>query len=132
MFTIPTLSITGSIGQVRKRLICGKVISHPASLDTWTVVSLSFGDDGLVPGAAIEKDGSFCIESYVSDLTESTSARLYVTSFCRSGDVTIVDVPFWPILRREKMFSGKRIAIGPGNRTNLGELDEQITMVTLP
>ncbi len=125
--TLPIFSIVGRIAQVRKRLICGKVVSSPAAGVTRTVVSLFFGPDGLLPGAAAEQDGTFCIENYVSDLSKSTSARLYVTSFCRPDDVTLVDVPFWPRLRGHKMFSGKRIIIGPGSRTSVGDVNVQFT-----
>lgn len=117
----------GRIAQVRKRLICGKVVLNPTAAVARTVVSLSFGSDGLLPGAAAEQDGTFCIENYVSDLSKSTSARLYVTSFCRPNDVTLVDIPFWPRLRGRKMFSGKPIIIGPGSRTSVGDVNVQVT-----
>jgi hypothetical protein len=116
------LPAVGRTAQVRKRLICGKVVLNPTAAVARTVVSVSFGLDQLLPGAVAEQDGTFCIENYVSDVNKSTSARLYVTSFCHPEDVTLVDIPFWPHLRRRTGFTGKRILIGPGTRTSVGDV----------
>lgn len=82
VITAQILPAAGGIAQVQKRLICGKVALNPTAAVARTVVSVSFGLDALLPGAVTEQDGTFCIENYVSDVNKSTSARLYVTSFC--------------------------------------------------
>ena len=115
----------GTLAQVRKRLVCGRVVSDTAAIAR-TEVSLYLSDDGLLPGAAAERDGTFCVENYVDDLSKRTTARLYVASFCSPDDLTLVNVPFWPRLRRETRFSGKRIIIGPGSRTSVGNVGVQI------
>ena len=121
------ISLPGSIAQVRQRTVCGKVIFN--NTDTTvarTQVTLYFGDDALIPGAITDRDGTFCIENFVSDLNKSTPARLYVTSFCRPDDVTLVDVPFWPRLRRNPRFAGKHIRVGPGSRPPIDDVGVQI------
>jgi hypothetical protein len=121
------ISLPGSNGQVRQRSICGKVIFNiSATTVARTQVALYFADDALIPGATTDRDGTFCIENFVSDLTKSTPARLYVTSFCRPDDVTLVNVPFWPRLRRDSRFAGKHIMVGPGSRTTIRDFDVQI------
>lgn len=116
----------GSSAQLGKRLIGGKAVLNTNAAIARTQVSLYFAGNDLLPGAATERDGTFFIENYVSDLSKSTSARLYVTSFCRHDDVTLVDVPFWPWLRREPRFSGKPITVGPGSFTSVGNVDVQL------
>lgn len=41
--------------------------------------------------------------------------------------MTLVDIPFWAHLRGRRRFSGKRILIGPGTRTSVGDVNVQIT-----
>lgn len=106
---------TGS-AQVLKRSICGKVALNTTEAVDRTEVLLYFEGAHLIPGATAQPDGTFCIDNYVGDLSQSTPAQLYVTSFCRPDDVTLVDVPFWSPLRKIPRFSGKRITIGPGKR----------------
>jgi hypothetical protein len=119
--------VAASIAQVRERSVCGKVILNiTASTVAKTQVTLYFADDALLPGAITDREGNFCIESFVSELSKSTPARLYVTSFCRPDDVALVDVPFWPRLRREPRFAGKRIMVGPGSRSAIGDVHVQI------
>ena len=128
---LPIFPIAGRITQVRKRLVCGRVVDTRGIAVARTVVSLYFGPgdgfDELIPGAATEPDGTFCIENNVRDLNESTSARVFVRSFCRLDDATLVDWPFWPHSRRDRTFKGKRIVVGPGSRTNVGDVGVQIT-----
>jgi hypothetical protein len=117
--------LPGGIAQVRKRSVCGKVILNPTNVAR-TEVSLYFANNSLLPGAATERDDTFCIENYVSDLSKPMPARLYVSSFCHPNDVALVNVPFWPRLRRDLRFAGKRIMVGRGSRTNVGDVDVQI------
>ena len=116
--------VTGDVAQVRKRSICGKVTLKSINVAR-TEVSLYFADSSLLPGTVAESDDTFCIENFVSDLTKAKPARLYVASFCHLNDVPLVNVPFWPRLRKDPRFSGKRIILGPGERTNLGNVDVQ-------
>jgi hypothetical protein len=118
----------GSMAQIRQRSVCGRTVKIPDGT-VRTEALLYFGAGGfddLLAGVVTEPGGAFCIENNVRDLTERASARLYLTSFCRSDDVTLVNVPFWPRLRREPGFSGKRIVVGPGSVTSLGDVDVQI------
>jgi len=115
-----------SIAQVQKRSVCGKVILNTTEALARTEVKLYFPDTSLIPTAVAEPDGTFCIENFVADLSKTMPAQLYVTSFCRSDDLTLVDVPYWPELRKEPQFSGKRIVVGPGNRTSAGTVDVQV------
>jgi len=80
----------------------------------------------LNPGVITDRDGNFCIENFVGDLTHRTTARLYVESFCRPDDVILVAAPFWPRLRRKRGFSGKRLIISPGSVTSVGDIDIQL------
>lgn len=125
LVTTLVLLMPATVAQVRKRLICGKVMWATAPI-TRTEVSLYFSDNSLLPGTATEADGTFCIENYVSDPGQTTSARLYVASICHPDDLTLVDVPFWPQLRREAQFSGKRVIVGPGSITNVGNVGVQV------
>ncbi len=115
-----------SIAQVLKRSVCGKVTLDTTEAVARTEVTLYFEDASLIPAAVAQPDGTFCIDNYVSDLSQSMPAQLYVTSFCRPNDLTLVDVPVWPPLRKEPRFSGKRITVGPGSATNAGSVDVQI------
>ena len=121
--------IVGAITQGRKRLVCGRAITIPGIVVARTEAILYFGSGGideLLPGAAAEPSGSFCIEDHVRDLNERTQARLYVTAFCYPDDVTLVNVPFWPRMRKDSRFAGKPITVGPGSRTTVGDVDVQI------
>lgn len=120
----PILLAPRATAQVQKRLVCGKVVSDNAAART--EVSLYFADDALAPAAVAERDGTFCVENYVRDLSKSTPARLYVAAFCRPDDLTLVNVPFWPRLRTRAKFSGKRITVGPGSTTRVGDTDVQV------
>lgn len=121
------ISLTqGSIAQLGKRLVCGKAVVNTTAAVARTEVGLYFAGNDLLPGAATERDGTFCIENYVSDLSKPMPARLYVTSFCRPNDVALVNIPFWPRLRRKPGFSGKQITVGPGSLTNVGDVDVQV------
>jgi hypothetical protein len=115
-----------SMAQVRKRSICGKVVSNTNEAAARTEVHLYFEDASLIPGAVAEAEGSFCIENFVDDLSRTAPAQLYVTSFCRAGDLTLVNVPFWPEMRKEPQYAGKRIIVGPGEVTSAGSVDVQI------
>ncbi len=115
-----------SIAQVRKRSICGKVTSNSTEAVARTEARLYFEDASLIPTAVAEADGTFCIENFVADLSETTPAQLYVTSYCRPNDLTLVDVPFWPEMRKETRYSGKRVMVSPGNVTNVGAVEVQI------
>ena len=115
-----------SIAQVLKRSICGKVALNTTEAVARTEVLLYFEGAHLIPGAAAETNGTFCIDDHVGDLSQSIPAQLYVMSFCRLDDVTLVDVPFWSPLRKIPRFSGKRITVGPGNATGVGLVNVQI------
>jgi hypothetical protein len=115
-----------SIAQVLKRSICGKVALNTTEAVARTEVLLYYEGLELFPGAAAEPDGTFCIDNYVGDLSQSIPAQLYVMSSCRLDDVTLVDVPFWSPLRKIPRFSGKRITVGPGNATSVGSVNVQI------
>ena len=73
-----------------------------------------------------DRDGNFCIENFVGDLSQSAKAHLYVASFCRSNDVVLVAPPFWPVLRKERRFKGKDIVIGRGDLTSIGNVNVQL------
>jgi hypothetical protein len=127
MVVATVISLTqGSIAQLGKRLVCGKAVVNTTAAVARTEVGLYFAGNDLLPGAATERDGTFCIENYVSDLSKPMPARLYVTSFCHPNDVALVNIPFWPRLRREPRFSGKRIIVGPGGLTSVGNVDVQL------
>jgi hypothetical protein len=115
-----------SIAQVRKRLVCGKVILNTTEAVGLTEVYIYFPNAHLIPAAGAEPDGTFCIETFVADLSKTMPAQLYVTSLCRPNDLTLVDVPYWSALRKEPRFSGKRIMVGPGNLISVGSVDNQI------
>ncbi len=126
LFTLLISFASGSSAQVHTRLVCGKVVLNPTLAFARTVVMLSFGNESLLPGAVTEEDGTFCVEDHVNDLADKTAARLYASSFCRLDDVTLVEAPFWPYLRRRNMYSGENVVIGPGARTTVGNVDVQI------
>jgi len=115
-----------SIAQVQKRSVCGKVILNTTEAVALTEVYIYFPNADLIPAAGAEPDGTFCIETFVADLSKTRPAQLYVTSLCRPNDLTLVDVPYWSALRKEPRFSGKRIMVGPGNLTSVGSVDNQI------
>src|SRR5439155_2589396 len=120
--------LTGSMAQIRKRSVCGKVVNIPDEVAR-TEALLYFGPGGfeeLLPGVVTEPNGAFCIENSVGDLTERIPARLYVASFCRPADLTLVDAPFWPVLRKERQFAGKDIVIDRGDLTRVGDINTQL------
>lgn len=118
--------LPGSVAQVQKRSICGRVVLNTSNAIAKTEVILDYAGIELNPGVITDRDGTFCIENFVGDLTQSTTARLYVASFCRPDDVILVAAPFWPRLRREPGFSGKQIIVGPGSLTSVGDVDVQV------
>jgi hypothetical protein len=114
------------IAQVQKRLVCGKVILNTTEAVALTEVYIYFPNADLIPAAGAEPDGTFCIETFIADLSKTMPAHLYVTSLCRPNDLTLVDVPYWSALRKEPRFSGKRIMVGPGSLISVGSVDNQI------
>ena len=114
--------LPGSVAQVRKRSICGKVVLSPSDAVAKTEVILDYAGIELNPGVMTNRDGTFCIENLVGDLSQMTTARLYAASFCRSDDLVLVAAPFWPVLRKEKQFAGKDIVIDRGDLTNVGDV----------
>jgi len=130
-FTIWTVAgtlifLTGSVAQVRKRSVCGKVVLNASDAVAKTEVILDYAGIELSPGVITDRDGTFCIENFVGDLTQSTTARLYVASFCRHDDVLLVAAPFWSVLRKERRFAGKEIVIDRGDLTRVGDVDVQL------
>jgi hypothetical protein len=130
-FTLCTLVgalifLTGSVAQVRKRSICGKVVLNTSDALAKTEVVLDYGGIELNPGVTTQRDGSFCIDNFVGDLGQNLTARLYVASFCRSDDLTLVAPPFWPVLRKERQFAGKDIVIERGDLTRVGDINVQL------
>lgn len=119
--------LPGSVAQVRKRSICGKVVLNRSDAFAKTEVILDYAGIELNPSVITDRDGSFCIENFVGDLSQSTTARLYVASFCRPDDVVLVAAPFWPVLRKERRFAGKDIVIDQGDLTRVGDVDVQLT-----
>lgn len=118
--------LPGSVAQVQKRSVCGKVILNSSDAVAKTEVILDYAGLELNPSAATDQDGTFCIENFVGDLSQSTSARLYVTSLCRPDDVMLVAAPFWPVLRKERRFAGKDIIINREGVTRVGDIDVQL------
>lgn len=116
----------GSLAQVRKRSICGKVILNTSDAVAKIEVILDYAGIELNPGVITNRDGTFCIENFVGDLSQSRTARLYVVSLCRPDDVMLVTAPFWPVLRKERPFAGKEIVVDRGEVTKVGEVDVQL------
>src|SRR5437762_7179498 len=88
---VTLIFLPGSMAQIRKRSVCGKVVNIPDEVAR-TEALLYFGPGGfeeLLPGVVTEPNGAFCIENSVGDLTERIPARLYVASFCRPADLTL-------------------------------------------
>jgi len=121
--------LPGSVAQVQKRSVCGRVVLNTSNAIAKTEVILDYAGIELNPGVITDRDGTFCIENFVGDLTQSTTARLYVASFCRPDDVILVAAPFWPVLRKERLFAGKDIVINPGDITRVGEVNVQLVYV---
>jgi hypothetical protein len=115
-----------SVAQVQKRSVCGRVVLNTRNAIAKTEVILDYAGIELNPGVITDRDGTFCIENFVADLTQSTTARLYVASFCRPDDLILVAAPFWPVLRNEKRFAGKDIVIDRGALTRVGDVDVQL------
>jgi hypothetical protein len=112
-----------SIAQVLKRSICGKVALNTTEAVARTEVLLYYEGLELFPGAAAEPDGTFCIDNYVGDLSQSMPAQLYVMSFCCPDDETLVNAPFGHPLRKIPRspvthydWSGKRHALAESKR----------------
>jgi hypothetical protein len=118
--------LPGSVAQVRKRSICGKVVLNPSDAVAKTEVTLDYAGIELNPGVITNRDGSFCIENFVGDLDQRTTARLYAASFCGRDDVMLTSAPFWPVLRKESQFAGKGIVIDRGDLTRVGDIDVQL------
>lgn len=118
--------LPGSVAQVQKRSVCGRVVLNTSNAIAKTEVILDYAGIELNPGVITDRDGNFCIENFVGDLTQSTTARLYVASFCRPDDVILVAAPFWPVLRNERRFAGKDIVIDRGTLTRVGDVDVQL------
>ena len=117
---------SGSVAQVRKRLICGRVALNHSEAVAQTEVILDYAGIELNPGVIADGDGTFCIDNFVSDLSQRRAARLYVVSFCRSDDVMLTAPLFWPVLRKQKRFAGKDIVIDQGDLTRVGDVDVQL------
>jgi hypothetical protein len=115
--------LSGSVAQVQKRSVCGKVVLNTSEA---VEVILDYAGIELNPGVTTNGDGTFCIENFTGDLTQSRTARLYVASSCRPDDVMLVTAPFWPVLRKERQFAGKDIVINRGNITAVGGVDVQL------
>jgi hypothetical protein len=118
--------LTGSVAQVRKRSICGRVALKQGEEVAQSQVILDYAGIELNPGVIANGDGTFCIDNFVRDLSQRTTARLYVMSFCRPDDVMLTAPPFWPVLRKERRFAGKGIVIDRGNLTRIGDIDVQL------
>lgn len=118
--------LPGSVAQVQKRSICGRVVLNTGNAIAKTEIILDYAGIELNPGVVTDRDGTFCIENFVGDLTRSTTARLYVASFCRTDDVRLIAAPFWPALRNERRFAGRDIVIDRGNLTRVGDVDVQL------
>jgi hypothetical protein len=118
--------LPGTVAQVRKRSICGKVVLNSSSAISKTEVTLDYAGIELNPSVITDRDGSFCVENFVGDRSQSQTARLYVASFCRADDVVLVAAPFWPVLRKERRFAGKDIVINRGDVTRVGDIDVQL------
>jgi len=118
--------LPGSVAQVQKRSVCGKVVLNTSDAVAKTEVILDYAGIELNPSVVTDHDGTFCIENFVGDLSQSTTARLYVTSLCRPDDVILVPAPFWPVLRKEKRFAGKGVILNPGSRTTVGDVKVQL------
>lgn len=130
-FTICTVVSTliflpGSDAQVRKRSICGKVVLNTSDAVAKTEVILGYAGIELNPGVTTDQNGTFCIDNFVGDVSQSIPARLYVASFCRHDDLTLVAAPFWPVLRKERRFAGKQIVIDRGDLTRVGDINVQL------
>lgn|GEM_PF-4466677 len=115
--------LTGSVAQVRKRSICGKVALTTSDAVAKTEVMLDYAGIEVNPAVIADRDGAFCIDNFVGDLGLSATARLYAASFCRPDDVMLVAAPFWPVLRKEQRFAGKDIVIDRGELTNVGDVN---------
>jgi hypothetical protein len=118
--------LPGSVAQVQKRSVCGKVVLNTRDTVAKTEVILDYAGLELNPGVTTNRDGTFCIENFTGDLTQSTTARLYVASSCRPDDVMLVAAPFWPVLRKERRFAGKDVVINRGNITAVGDVEVQL------
>jgi hypothetical protein len=118
--------LSGSVAQVRKRSICGRVVLKQSEAVAQTQVILDYEGIELNPGVIADGDGTFCVDNFVTDVSQRTTARLYVMSFCRPGDVMLTAPPFWPVLRKKERFAGKDIAVDKGNLTRVGDIDVQL------
>jgi hypothetical protein len=118
--------LPGSVAQVRKRSICGKVVLNTSDAVAKTEVMLDYAGIELNPAVIADRDGAFCIDNFVGDLSQSATARLYAASFCRPDDVMLVAAPFWPVLRKERRFAGKDIVIERGDLTRVGDVYVQL------
>lgn len=118
--------LSGSVAQVQKRSVCGKVVLKTSDAVAKTEVVLDYAGIEVNPSVVTGQDGTFCIENFVGDLSQSMAARLYVTSLCRPDDVMVMPAPFWPALRKERLFAGKDIVIKRGDITKVGEVNVQI------
>lgn len=118
--------LPGTVAQVQKRSICGKVALNANSEFSKTEVTLDYAGIELNPSVIADPDGSFCVENFAGDLSQSRTARLYVASFCRPDGVVLVAAPFWPVLRKERRFAGKAIVIDRGDLTRVGDINVQL------
>jgi hypothetical protein len=118
--------LSGSVAQVRKRSICGRVALKHSEAVAQTEVILDYEGIELNPGVIADGDGTFCIDNFVRDLSQRRTGRLYVMSFCRPDDVMLTAPPFWPVLRKERRFAGKDIVIDGGDLTRVGDVDVQL------
>jgi hypothetical protein len=130
-FTICTvvgtlIFLTGSVAQVRKRSICGKVVLNTSDAVAKTEVLLDYAGIELNPGVTTDRDGTFCIDNFVGDLGLGSTARLFVASFCRPDDLTLVAAPFWTVLRKERRFAAKDIVIDRGDLTRVGDINVKL------
>jgi hypothetical protein len=91
-----------------------------------TEVVLDYAGIEVNPSVITNRDGTFCIENFVSDLNEKRPARLYVAAFCRPDDVALMAPPFWPVLRKQRRFAGGNIIIGQGDLATIGDVDVQL------
>jgi hypothetical protein len=121
----PVLLTQTAVAQVHRQLVCGTVVLGQAPVAS-TLVSLDIEGIHLISGTTTEPDGTFCVENFFNDLSKTRPARLYVSSFCRPGGLTLVGAPYWPRLRRDARYSGKRVTVGPGGVTDVGRVDAQV------
>lgn len=121
--------LPGSIAQVQRRSVCGRVVLNASDAVAKTEVILDYAGIEVNPSVVTDPDGTFCIENFVGDRSQSTTARLYVASFCRPSDVMLMTAPFWPVLRKERLFAGKEFVINRGDITRVGEVNDQLVYV---